>query len=424
MLRFSLIAALAIASSSCDKRLPRTGPKVVPETHSEREDGIRAAFSGQEESDEDPTRHALHGELEAFFTGFGKACMESDAKGITHLISPDAMIQSLIDRKLLTVRDEKQHIAYRAGLSKGLSSYSLAFSQLGFNSFKISRIEKKGPRQVLVYARHWNEGGWYWSRLRWWLFKENGAWKIFDYENLDCGLRATTLMGCMFAEIKEPWIQPVVRLFRKQMELNQSEDGISDLEPEIKTVLTHRLPPEIECAVLLIRVSILLEREEVDEATAVIDRIESLGMDVPATLYLRGSLLMSQELSEEAIKQFEKYASRLGWDSDIHEMVSDCNYLSGNKEAALEHALKGLEDQPGSYSCLASATVASTPGQITDLEARFQAMPEVEDAYEVALDYAIEVEEFDVARALFEIFKKNLPDSELIEYYEDEFAVE
>jgi hypothetical protein len=107
------------------------------------------------------------------------------------------------------------------------------------------------------------------------------------------------------------------------------------------------------------------------------------------------------------------------------ELLSDCQLKAGRPEEARAAALRGLEDSPGSASCLASLAAASTPDQLRDpaMAAHFAASDNAEAAFELALDYLIELESTDKAVVLFEVLRAKFPQSDLIEYYADELGL-
>jgi tetratricopeptide (TPR) repeat protein len=181
-------------------------------------------------------------------------------------------------------------------------------------------------------------------------------------------------------------------------------------------------PAEIKAYARLILVTALITNEEFEQALEKLEEMDKLPDPSPAVSYLKGVVLSSLARPAEARTELERYAAAVGWDRDVHETMADCHLEEGSKEKALEHALKGLADHKESPGCLATAAVASPAVGIAGLKKHFDATLDPESSYEIAIDYAIDREDMEVAKAVFALLKESKPDSELIEYYEEEFT--
>ncbi len=125
---------------------------------------------------------------------------------------------------------------------------------------------------------------------------------------------------------------------------------------------------------------------------------------------------------DEAIEEFSTHANSLGWDSDVLELVSDCFFRIGDMKNAKEAALLGLKDNARAYLCAASLAASSSMSEIiTVVPEKFANTHEPEFAYEAALDYLLELEEFEKALMLFKSFKAHHGGSDLLEYYQESF---
>src|SRR5262249_3991746 len=69
-------------------------------------------------------------------------------------------------------------------------------------------------RQAMVVARHADVDEAEWMKMRWWLSWDGSRWRVYDYEELDGGLRVTALMGTLVGELlaQRPDIAQIERM--------------------------------------------------------------------------------------------------------------------------------------------------------------------------------------------------------------------
>ena len=65
-----------------------------------------------------------------------------------------------------------------------------------WTSADIKHVKWLTGQEAVVIVRHQDAQG-NPLRFRWWLTKRTGAWQIYDFQDLDAGLRLSTLVGSL-----------------------------------------------------------------------------------------------------------------------------------------------------------------------------------------------------------------------------------
>lgn len=370
-------------------------------------------------------------EIEALFLRIGNASRDIGKIEVENMFSVEAMIEALESAGMLRGFKGRQRQQFETGFRKGFEKFDDSLRQMAFDRHRILRVEAPSNTMRVVFVQHYDTDLNIAFPMRWWLAKTNSGWRVFDFQDLSTGLRSVELMGIMMSAgvgaAAEPWIKdflPVLSLMRG-IDMQDPEQVVTLQEP-LEKLRENTLPASIRSFASTMMVAIHAVSESTEELRAELEAAVDGGYQSPLWHYQMASCLMAEERFDEAIKELEKHAETFGWDSDSLELLSDSHLEAGRPEEARAAALRGLEDSPGAPACLASLAAASTPDQLRDpaTAALFALSNDSEAAYEMALDYLIDLEFAEQTLALFEVFRKIHPDSELIEYYEDELGIE
>ncbi len=419
-----LVLACLMAMPSCKKKSP--GITVVPETETQRSEAVKAAFvegaaTGGKRIEPGQPEFA---EVDAFFTKFGAAAKKKDRATYGACMSMDAMVRNLEAKGMISFKNDRERAAFLKGAE---SSMGNSMGNMAFDSHTVARLEEIAPNQAMAYTRAFNDDMKVVVKMRWWLLKEDGAWKIYDFEELSQGVRASTMMGAMVGATKgkeKAWVQPILEMSKAMQNMGGDNmlKKLASLREMSEKILKSSPPPEVEVFARQMLVSGMMANGDAAEALVQVEQLEKLPNISPGIHFLKGCALTATEKPAEARAAFERYADLLGWDSDVHEMMADAYFAEGNRKDALDHALKGLADQKDATGCLATAAVAAGVGRIGELKRHFDAVSDPESAFKVVIDHAFENEDEETAKAVFALLKEKLPDSDLVKAYEDIFA--
>lgn len=402
-------------------------------THQEisEEDSLEAIQKGFVESSEGIPEAEIPAGIDRFFRLLGTATRSEEKLETEKFITVNGMLSALNTSAAMSglSRAEKKGVA--KGFRNATGHLGVSLQQLGIDAHKIVLVEKIDDDQRLVYVKLYDNELSVVTQMRWWLLRTDEGWRTYDYEDLSIGLRVVSLMGSVISSQlggrKEGWVDDFVPVTNQLQTFDPNDvESYAKLEVPLLKLRKNDLPISIQKFASMTYISILLAKGEFEAALSELKEAEAGGYTTPISSYQKGSLMAELGRHEEAQECYQKHIAKLGSDSDVMEMVSDSYLQAGKRDKAREAALEGLTDNPISLGCLVSLAAASSPEEIAGsaMSERFSKMPNPEEAFEVTIDYLSLEEDLTNARGLFAVLKKEIPESELIEYYEEELMEE
>lgn len=402
------------------------------ESVSEREESIRAAYvSGDGPAGaQDHVRFANI--TQDRFSKLARAIEEKDGDAMTAVISGKAMFDYAERAGLMDFVPSRQRRNVIQGMQKGLVK---GLSNIGVLNFceqvEVLRIEPVKENEFIAYTRAWNETLEVYTKMRWWfLGVGEKRWVIYDYEDFDTNIRASTLMSAAMASATKGgngWAKDLIDLARMLQGADAENllEKISQSEMKAKALLKHTdAPGTVKGFARVMLVSALITQERFQDAMDEVEIMLVEHPDIPVAHYSKGSAHLGLEQWDLAVESFTTYAGLLGWDSDVHELIADAYHGKGDFEKALDHAGKGLADNANAYGCLATYALSTTEDKRALILDHIQKTKTPEAAYEYVMDYAIQKENTALAKWMLGNLKTAFPKSDLIEYYEEALVEE
>lgn len=370
-------------------------------------------------------------EIETLFTLISRASREDAPIDTERFFSSDAMIEALESGGMLKKFNDRQRRDFVTGFRMGFKNIGESLKQMSFDQHRIARIDAPSETMRVLFVQHYDTDMNITFPMRWWLAKTDAGWRVFDYQDLSTGLRTIELMGILIGSgvgvNPEPWVTNLITVLTlmKTIDMTDPEQLVTFKEP-LEKLRRYELPGSVRTFASTMMVGVHQVSQENDKARAELEAARDGGYQSPMWHYQMAGCLTAEERYDDAILELEKHAATFGWDSDSLEVLADNHLNAGRPEESRAAALRGLEDSPGSNACLASLAAASTPEQLRDpaTAAQFALSNDAEFAYEISLDYLIELGSGEAAIALFEVFRAQHPDSELIDYYVEELEIE
>lgn len=246
-------------------------------------------------------------------------------------------------------------------------------------------------------------------KMRWWFVRRSGAWRMYDIEDLDGGLRITALLSALASPEflpKLPELKNAVAGFQDaQAALLQGDpDGIDEGLARCRRV---ELPPKVEAAVALLEAAAKIARADGAGALERIDAAERLNPDMPVRHALRATCLNLTGDHEAALAEAEAYVALLGPDENIDVQRGVALEGFNRRPEAAAAYRRALDDVPWSQDAFDGLrrTLTGDRGELADRLAKapdpgklFEAL--ARKAREDKDTAAVEVLERGLARAL------------------------
>jgi tetratricopeptide (TPR) repeat protein len=282
---------------------------------------------------------------------------------------------------------------------------------------------------VVVTSRHWDDEQQVYSKNRWWLKKADAQadWQFYDLVDMDMNVRTSMMVALATAAAmdRKPWLQSMMEIVALVQQFGSDLESVVEVEgmqKRLEMLTQEDVPVEIRTfALTLLTIKYIGTENRLDDALETIEEIGRLDPKSALRFFMQGNVYVAMEEPQKAISSFEKYAAAYGWEADVCESVSDVYMQLGNAEKSIEYATRGLADNKDSWGCLISLLVALPDEQKSQIDEHLKAMDHNIDVIEIAIDYAIEIDDLTSARHMYRLLQKHHPDSELVDYYQEQF---
>jgi predicted Zn-dependent protease len=365
-----LVLAVAVVLTLAAWRPRKPRRVVVPENPEQRRQEMREAFAPKKAP---PAQKEAAAGIEALFADLGAAFRAADGKHIIEHFDVERMVEELDAQQALPpqVRRDRKEFArvLRLGLERHLEKEA---ADMAWKTADLRNIRKMPDDEAVVIARHHTPDGAV-SKMRWWVTRRSGDWKVYDFEELSCGLRVTGEMAVALRAGREN-VRESVRAFVKVREALQAVDkGDADkADQKLKEIAGVRMLPKMDSVRLLATALLHLQREQFKEAVATVDRARALNPDMPVLDLVRGNALNGLGQWAEALKHLEAYRDLLGEDEDVCERIGDSLRGLGRAEEAAASYRKALDHNPKQADSLLGLLRSLRPqDRRDDVPARF-----------------------------------------------------
>ena len=357
-------------------------PTLQSETQAEKHAESAAAFPQSEAAIAAGDEAAAVQEIHAFVQQLRLEAHGGDQKTAAALFDPQVMYGSLQQQKLLEAlsREERRAVAESVPfwIEEGLSGFA--------DYMRWPRVQVRHIRfiaehdEAVVYVSH-SAGEDDRCKIRWWLKRRNGAWRVYDFEDLDIGLRATHIMGSLFVgEMKAtPWN-------RRYSELLSASPLMEDEKyDECVALLTDLagagFPPPLESWRLFMLASAEVSAGLDEEALGHLDQAEQRGLNLPMVPRLRATVYFDMGEYEKVVEQGGKFESMLGNDADVHRTVGEALLRLNRQSEAAAAFRKALSDDPDSVDNLSGLCRALGTDGIDEIRAALKAITDRGEAF-------------------------------------------
>jgi len=399
--------------------LPALGPR-HEESEEEKYREAAAAFGGKQA----PVDAGTLAEIREVFHRFQAAQMTADAGKIEHLCDADRIYQE--HRRLGAFADvsplqERKEVAR---LHKSFAKSMAQFAQF----FAGGRYEVKwcrflqDPSEAMAYTRFCDEEGDS-VKIRWWLKKRDGSWRIYDLEELSTGMRLSDTSALLFistsaspqrrAEFKR-WFLQFQTLSSAVLaeDLAAAERALANLDSD-----SPLLPQRLRAVCWLLRATVYNASDRYTEALLFCARAAAVDADMPLLHLCRAVAYNGLDRYDEANRSAERYLEQLGDDAEGYlQLGVALTGLKRNDEAAAAFR-QGLDDDPNSVPNLIGLVDVLPPGKEAEIGRRFARMTRRTERFQEMCDTFLEEENAPALETVLAVCGTTLGNEPQVHYY-------
>lgn len=384
----------------------------------ERQD--EGQLQGAEESAE--TRE----QIEELLNEVGRSLLDEETGGVLRALDMRRMVDDAVERKVLKLGVDADPDAVAAEILGDLREISDLWMRFwSWDDSDVLDVRSTAPDEYTVVARHWDDGSEIYHRIRWRVTVAGGTARVFGFEDLDFGLRASDMIGIFRAARQDSasWLPALEEVYETYVGAGSDADGFDNYLDALENALDEELPEPLRAHLLIMLIS-AVDDGEADYQLERVEELEKLEGEYPMALVLRGHALTSLERHEEAIEAWTRYGESCGWYVDVCEWVSDGWMVLEKRDQALEFALRGVNDNPHSWGCLSSLAVALPEDRKAELDPFLEKIGNPEGVFESMIDWCLDWDDRPGAWHLYRLLREHHPDSDLIDYYREALGVE
>jgi tetratricopeptide (TPR) repeat protein len=228
-------------------------------------------------------------------------------------------------------------------------------------------------------------------KMRWWATQESGSWKVYDFEDLDTGLRVSDVVASLLPAradlpVAPPaWVKSVPALQEAVTAIRGGD--FAGAERALNRLDQVPLPGKLAGVRWLLAGAVKLELRDSRAAQPCLDKARGLNPDMPCLDLLYAALYNQTGKPAEALKHLEKYRALLGDDAATFYQLGLARAQLGQPAEAIAAYRKCLDDQPNALDGLLQLRRVLPHGQKAELAKRFARVAQGELHFEqLALD--------------------------------------
>jgi hypothetical protein len=263
--------AFVVLSLAANRGAPpsTSAPARAPADDEERRKELREAFGGEKA----PAPGDAAQELAPLFEGLGRAYRARDGEAVLAHFDLERLADEIASLGTVRLMNADQKRAFVRGARQGLSrSVQEQAVQIKWTSTEIKNVKSLNEDEAVVIARH-QDGDGAPLKMRWWVTRGAGSWKVYDLEFLDVGIRLSTT-AASFAGRDAGAVSEVGQAAKTLGEamLAARQNDLDTAERKLKQVEQVPLPGQLEGVRLMAVGVVQLRRGRPQEALDALGR--------------------------------------------------------------------------------------------------------------------------------------------------------
>jgi tetratricopeptide (TPR) repeat protein len=391
-----LFAAYKIRTAAQEKRAIQEA-----ELQKQREEYAKnalAAFRPPVQPSADDTRT-----FERVLSSLGQTLEQNDERKVINVFDLERFVQELVNRGILDQspggdsKSNRDEFARNLRSEGGIATLVASFTQFRGEKTTIQQLRWSADRkEVVVVASHLSTINQHWYKMRWWMINKGGAtWKVYDFEEIDFGLRRSEAYALTVTDTSNPElerqsteIQMVTENLRQATLAIVFQKDPDSAQETLEGTRAATLPPQLVSSQALVEGRIQLARGKNEAALERFEEAEKLHQGAPIVNRLRATTLAAVGRAEEALPLLRSYMLELGPGADEYVVEGTVYGHLNDHEKARDSFRKALDIQPSSFEAMNGLRRELDNTDKSELGKRLAQAPEPAQLYRELLDSA------------------------------------
>ncbi|HYV36138.1 MAG TPA: tetratricopeptide repeat protein, partial [Gemmataceae bacterium] len=335
------------------------------------------------------TTEEITAELKEMFDDLGKALDARDPVRLSNLFNLECLCDELVAQGALPALALNDRQGFIAGMRQSIGpALARQAVLMHWTDSEIKHLKLLGTGRAVVVVRHRDKDNLI-MRMRWWVVKTQGAWRIYDYEDLDMSTRLSTAMGSVLVGAGLD-VGEMNRIKSLSADLQQAmvaivvQHNVDLAEQKLKNLEGKNLPRLLDAQRWVLKGLVFLARQQHDAALDAWNNAEAIQPDMPALNLLRAIAYNRSGKWELALKCAEAYRELLGDDGTVCLEIGEAlRGLNRHADAAVAYR-KALDDNPQSADAFLGLIRSMTPqDNRDDLGGRFLKLTQHRENFDV-----------------------------------------
>lgn len=276
----------------------------------------------------------------------------------------------------------------------------IAGTPFAWTGVKITRVrvdEKRETAEGFGVVRMGEEK----TKARFALVRDGDAWRIYDLDFLEFGMRYSILIGGIVAAAeknpKEFGDLAKCGVLLQKVGLAIATGDAEEALKHIEKGKSMKLPPSFQAYLGFLEGTAYLGLERPEDALKAADRTLEIDKNLILAHLVRATALLGLERHEDAIRAAEVYVEKIGEDADAYWVIGQSHEALDRRDAAIAAHRKGVAADDEEYENRhALGRLLAAKGDREEavrlLQQAIKNSPEWEDLYGTVADELIEVD--------------------------------
>jgi predicted Zn-dependent protease len=285
--------------------------------------------------------------LQAFFMSLGEAFRAGNAVRIgSHFDAERALdeidSQKIVPRALFGNRQANVR-SLRNSMEQALAQQA---PLLAWDRSEIRHMQQNGS-DLVVIARHRVKADAV-AKMRWWLTKRDGAWRIYDLEDLDVAIRISVTVAGILADrpAKLKDLQHHGARLREALIALGTQNDADTAERKLQEIAAVPLPKPMDAVRWMVNGVVQLHRNQPQAALDAFAKAHDLHADMPVLDVLKGMAYNHLGQWDKALTHLQAYHDLLGDDAGTNRELGEAFRGLGRVEEARTAYRKSLDENP------------------------------------------------------------------------------